>query len=146
MNNARVDNDALLPHYALLKTICLIMPLVMPHRESRYSYLNKRVQRESLGKDDELYNDINGFISMLEPMTAPAPSQDSSKDLMSYEELRLAEEINMEDRVYSDEQIKRAMTTKGPRVILDKDEDGETYFRLNYIKSEVFYDFCSAFE
>jgi hypothetical protein len=110
--NTRSDSDELIPHIAILKSLCLFIPLIKPDTKAKYEYLNRTGSKLSnngnLVKNDALYADISDLVSVLEPMAAPttilttSPTTTTTQpdsNVLSFDELRLAEEINMEDQV-----------------------------------------------
>lgn len=136
----------------MLRSLCLLLPLLNPDKKSKYDYINSSPpnKQTDLVKDDELYGDISALLSRLESVVPPMSEpflKDAETAPPSYDELRLAEEIHMEDQVYTNNQINRSVVMKGRydiRTCKDDEEDNpNTYARLQFIKTDLFHDYCS---
>jgi hypothetical protein len=157
-----VGSLELLAYDTLLKSICYIIPVVDSSKRDKYtacsnssgSSSNSSSSSSSLVDNDELFADIESMLSVLSPAgsataTATTASTSSSTSGQSTDALRLAEEIHLEDMVYSAGQSQRAarMKERGLHrgdIYGTEDAAGGTPARLQFIKSDMFSDFCSS--
>lgn len=144
--NKRSGCKELIPHYALLRSISHMLSIVNG-KEGDAIYKGKG---EDLLKDDALYTGIDDLRTRVQSLLGDGTpddrrsSTDFDVDVSSFDELRLAEEINMEDQVYSHDQIRRAVAAKGIQNANPKDGDETAVFaRLRYVKCDLFNDYCN---
>lgn len=151
----RCDSEEMAPYEVFLKSLCHVIPVVNVTKKGQYASLcrNFRLNSIKLVQNDELFTDIAELLTLLQGLGGASAAAGGS--LQSFDELRLAEEISMEDTVFSNAQIKRSMAKAGgsrsshPGRADYHDEPSEVDVasaeqgRLRFIKSDFFSDFCS---
>lgn len=147
-----------MPYEVLLHCLSFIIPLVFKERRPFYEAVHTaqaQSKRRSLIENNELFEDISVLLSAIDPdgaMRFNYHSASSAPRARGYDEMRLSEEIHIEDLVYTNDQItssvvKNNYLPRHPQDILSvstRSEDGAAFMRLHYIKTDFSIDFCNA--
>ena len=151
MLNKQIKPEESFAYDSILKALSQIIQLVIPGLKGKYppSSIATAPNDVSLIRSEKFFSDLKDVTDLLSSITDDSALDKLRVSIEDIDSMRLAEEIAMEDDVYTDDEIGNSLSRREPRNLTrkqqqDTEDDDTIICRLHYIKSDMFIDYCSA--